>query len=64
MYKSRKKWPRTIGEAVDKLLKLMSEDDKKSLKNSPEIRTASRNKRCFDFSLDSRIYDPLDNYFV
>lgn len=36
MYKSRKKWPRTIGEAVDKLLKLMSEDDKKSLKNSPE----------------------------
>lgn len=30
MHKSRKEWPRTIEEAVDKLLKLMSEDDKKS----------------------------------
>lgn len=36
MYKSRKKWPGTIEEAVDKPLKLMPEDEKKSLKNSPK----------------------------
>lgn len=34
--KAKKEWPRTVEEAVDRLLSLMSEEDKQSLKNTPE----------------------------
>jgi hypothetical protein len=36
MPKAKKEWPRTVEEAVDRLLSLMSEEDKQSLKNTPE----------------------------
>ena len=36
MPEAKKEWPRTVEEAVDRLLSLMSEEDKQSLKNTPE----------------------------
>ncbi len=36
MPKTKKEWPRTVEEAVDRLLSSMSEKDKQSFKNTPE----------------------------
>lgn len=36
MSKSRKKWPRTVAEAVNRLIQEMSEEDRETLKNTPE----------------------------
>ncbi len=36
MPEAKMEWPRTVEEAVDRLLSLMSEEDKQSLKNTPE----------------------------
>ena len=36
MSEAKKEWPRTVEEAVDRLLSLMSEEDKQSLKNTPK----------------------------
>ena len=36
MPEAKKEWPRTVEEAVDRLLSSMSEEDKQSLKNTPE----------------------------
>ena len=33
---AKKEWPRTVEEAVDRLLSSMSEEDKQSLKNTPK----------------------------
>jgi hypothetical protein len=36
MPEAKKEWPRTVEESVDRLLSLMSEEDKQSLKNTSE----------------------------
>jgi len=36
MSKPRKKWPRTVEEAVNRLIQEMSEEDRETLKNTPE----------------------------
>ncbi len=36
MPEAKKEWPRTVEEAVDRLLSSMSEEDKQSFKNTPE----------------------------
>ena len=36
MSKSRKKWPKTVEEAVNRMIQEMSEEDRTRLKNTPE----------------------------
>ncbi len=36
MSKTKKKWPKTVDEAVERLMAEISEEDKKTLMNTPE----------------------------
>jgi hypothetical protein len=36
MVKSRKKWPRTVEQAVNQILLSISDEDKETVKNTPE----------------------------